>query len=266
MSYESNHSESQLVGNSINGLLPYSLPSSPAPQQVQINIQEGVRSMSSDQTGEENSICATVLLDLDETLLHSFFEVALFPSQWLYVQYLWRQEQLLTDLPFRQRRYHHLDSTAGNIIVCVRPQMWEFLDDLFASEYNVIVWSAGETDYVNRISQLLFTEIGRCPLMALSRQYCVPDERFLYTKPLSVMRSLFPHVNLHSFVLVDNRAENGAHFPHQLIHVPDFFPMPWLCNRELNQESDNDTTLLHYCLPRIHLYFRRLFDAISQVI
>ena len=218
----------------------------------------------------------TVVLDLDETLLHAFFpdKLRAWQRDWLELQ-LETQERL--HIPFERRSFHRVamrdpppaaalaalsdeggpgtrtrtrlrhanvlqlqeELDESHVIVQVRPYLWSFLDDLFAS-YNVGVYSAGSANYVHRICRFLLTPraLSRAPACFLFElcydhlQHEASPElarSLFYTKPLHAIVRQCPHLELDArrLLLVDNREENGFHYRRQLVHVRDFQEQPW---------------------------------------
>ena len=185
------------------------------------------------------------ILDLDETLLHSFFPDKVTPYQYQYMVIRCQaqeQEEREGKLSAEQRTLYQVDVGDGTIVVLMlRPHLRPFLASLFAS-YDVGVWSAGGKLYVDAICRVLFPSSSACrPLFQLCWDDVQVETNGLssYTKPLTTLLSRFAQLSLHSLFLVDNRKENGLHFPTQLVIAPDYLPRPW----EWNGEKDKDVYL-----------------------
>jgi len=141
------------------------------------------------------------------------------------------------------RTLYQVDVGDGTIVVLMlRPHLRPFLDSLF-SNYDVGVWSAGGKLYVDAICRVLFPADSHLRPMF---QLCWDDVQVetnglsSYTKPLTTLISRYTQLSLPTLFLVDNRKENGLHFPSQLVIAPDYLPRPW----EWNGDRDRDAYLL----------------------
>ena len=186
------------------------------------------------------------ILDLDETLLHSFFPDKVTQYQYQYMVMKCKAQE--TDerdgrMHPTARTLYQVDVGDGTIVVLMlRPHLRPFLDSLF-SNYDVGVWSAGGKLYVDAICRVLFpTDSHLRPLFQLCWDDVQVETNGLssYTKPLTTLISRFTQLSLPTLFLVDNRKENGLHFPSQLVIAPDYLPRPW----EWNGDRDRDSYLL----------------------
>lgn len=207
----------------------------------------------------------TVVLDIDETLLHTYFAQVLNADQSRFLNELTCAE-VRENIPVRERNFHFLPVGTQVHICQIRRGMWSMFENLISHRYNIVIWSAGELDYVNAVCNLIFGELKHTPLMVLCRNHCSiespssPYASLLYTKPLSMLKLHLPIMPIEYCLLVDNRKENGVYFPNQLVHVKDFNPTPWAtsnCGLE-------DRSLLEEYLPQIHLHFHKLKNKTSR--
>ena len=108
------------------------------------------------------------------------------------------------------------------VVLMLRPHLRPFLHQLFA-QYDMGVWSAGGKLYVDAICRVLFPHDSLYrPLFQLCWDDVQVETNGLssYTKPLTTLISRFAHLSLPTLFLVDNRKENGLHFPSQLVIAP----------------------------------------------
>jgi hypothetical protein len=104
---------------------------------------------------------------------------------------------------------------------------------------------------VDAICRVLFPpESGFRPLFQLCWDDVQVETNGLssYTKPLTTLIARFAQLQLHLLFLVDNRKENGLHFPSQLVIAPDYLPRPW----EWNGDRDRDLYLMDDAMQSIH--------------
>jgi hypothetical protein len=185
------------------------------------------------------------ILDLDETLLHSFFPDKVTPDQYqLMVSKCREQEDAQTNglMAANERTLYRVDVGDGTIVVLMlRPFLRKFLNELF-EQYDVGVWSAGGKLYVEAICRVLFPAEGKLkPLFQLcwdDVQIDIPST-YSYTKPLTTISKFFPQYELPYIFLIDNRKDNGFYFPSQLVVAPDYLPHPW----DPTDKSENDCWL-----------------------
>lgn len=160
-----------------------------------------------------------IVLDLDETLVHTFSS-----------RYNKVLKRLKVDQPNLQNRLHKLEIETGQrgegqfstVWTIVRPGTFEFLRECFLLFDFVVVWSAGSWSYVHEIVQILFDDTPM-PFLVLSRDDCVVDD-YLH-KPLRVLATRTGGViNQHNSVLLDDRIENFKENPKSGILAKPYQP------------------------------------------
>ena len=128
----------------------------------------------------------TLILDLDETLLHSWENPSFLDTYQIYSDPLVYRKFHPTGSPaIAYSMYLEINSHPNRIWGLHRPQLYEFLS--FAGEYfeNILVWSAGIHSYVNELAKQIFLESGlRAPKMIWSRNNC-SNYQGLYHKPIA---------------------------------------------------------------------------------
>jgi len=123
-------------------------------QSVISHLKENERLVHLNKQQLSSELKYTIVLDIDETLLHSFFPEKVTPAQYQYVRRLAAEEekkQTNGEINFEQREFHTVDVGDGTLVVAhLRPHMWNFLRSLF-EQFNVAVWSAGGRLYVDNV-------------------------------------------------------------------------------------------------------------------
>lgn len=184
------------------------------------------------ENDKKKGIPKTLVLDLDETLVHSWENPTFLEGLKIYSD------------PTTYRRFHPmgeqqiaysmlLDVAPGKqsrIWGLYRPHVYEFL--AFCSEYfeNVIVWSAGLRDYVNEISKI-FSEAGlRFPKMIWSREHC-SNYQGLYHKPINNIITDLANRPFSSFhidprwtLIVDDKIHTFKENPQSGVLIPPYHP------------------------------------------
>lgn len=174
----------------------------------------------------------TFILDLDETLVHSFENP----------QFL--EEYEIYSNPEIYRKFHptgapqiaysmllNLPQGQSRIWGLYRPNMYEFLS--FAKDYfdNILIWSAGIRPYVEGLVRQLFLESGMIPpKLVWSRDKCYNYQGY-YHKPISELLvdiSERPFAQLKvdpkSTLILDDKSYTFMQNPNNGILIPPFYP------------------------------------------
>lgn len=184
----------------------------------------------------------TLVLDLDETLVHS----------WEDPEFL-NEFQIYTD-PEKFRFFHPSDDVhiaysmelPSSLVWGIhRPHLNRFLNTI-SKHYNVIVWSAGIRPYVNEIVKNIFLDAGvRPPALVWAREQC-RNYKGLYHKPIADLTKgkLFTiHVDPSQTMIIDDRLHTFMLNPQNGVLIPPFDPGQDPTWEELIDRSDD--TLLH---------------------
>jgi RNA polymerase II subunit A small phosphatase-like protein len=148
----------------------------------------------------------TVVLDMDETLLHSEF---------------------LSDVEFRQEEDRHTDTrkepdftldTCGGVSVRCRPGLAFFLEKL-AKEFEVIIFTAAESDYAAPVLDRI--DPNNHITHRLYRESTVTFRGSFYVKDLSRLGR-----NLKKTVLIDNNILAMRASPDNCVLIEDFYGDP----------------------------------------
>lgn len=185
----------------------------------------------------------TLILDLDETLVHSYENPTFLDTYGIYSNP--ETKNLFHPTNGHQIVYSMVLSRGHRMWGLVRPGTYEFLE--FAHDYfdNILVWSAGVKEYVDKIVNLLFTEAGFSrPRKIWARDKC-SIRSGNYHKPISSLiynlnSSGSPlHIDPATTLIVDDREYTFQENPANGILIPPFCPggsQPSLINL-LNRED-----------------------------
>lgn len=212
-----------------------------------------------DQIPEKSITNNCIVLDLDETLVHTFDE----PRDL-------HKLNLLTNPAYhdlRERLYFlKLEDVVerkgtgvkSNLWGITRPHVKEFLIFCFSYFKIVAVWSAGRQRYVDAIVNILFQDIAK-PHVTFSWKDCKVKGESLVGKPLSKMIATVPglsdHMSLKNTYILDDRLANFMENPGNGILIPVYDPdlsiksirrddnhllqfASWLQNPEVLQSED----------------------------
>jgi TFIIF-interacting CTD phosphatase-like protein len=128
----------------------------------------------------------TLILDLDETLIHSWENSRFIDTYKIYTDpTIYRRFHPLGTPQIAYSMLLDMNGSLNRIWGLHRPYLYEFLS--FAGQYfdNIIVWSAGIRPYVDEITKQIFLESGlQPPKIVWSRNKC-SNYQGLYHKPIS---------------------------------------------------------------------------------
>lgn len=173
---------------------------------------------------KKNNGLKVCILDLDETLVHSWenpkfidkYEIYTNPS--IYESF--RNICYSFDLPVEY------GTTMWGLI---RPHAREFLQFCYDYFEYVIVWSAGVEPYVHSIVDYLFSDF-KSPHMIWSREHCMLHDE-LYHKPIGeiieYLKSngyLSDDVNLKNTIIIDDRQHTFMKNKNNGILIPPYHP------------------------------------------
>lgn len=160
-----------------------------------------------------------LVLDLDETLVHTFEEER-------------ELEKFLDYLsPENKKRIHkfNLPGIRSTFWTYVRPNVEIFLEGVFNEFSSVGVWSAGTHDYVHTIVNIIFPSHLR-PKYIMSRDNCnvmrfIPGEPVCRYKPLENIFRLKKELGMtqRNTIIVDDRKDICAFNCHNNVQIPAFY-------------------------------------------
>ena len=181
---------------------------------------------------QQGPIPKTLILDLDETLVHSYENPSFVDSYRIY-----------TD-PTIYRKFHpigthqicysmfldvKLSGSPHRIWGLTRPHLHEFIH--FAGEYftNIMVWSAGVGPYVEEIVKSIFLESGfPPPKIVWNRDHC-SKYKDMYHKPIhelitDVARRDHLKMDPRWTLILDDKVHTFMGNPRSGILIPQYFP------------------------------------------
>ena len=156
-----------------------------------------------------------VILDLDDTLIHSFF-----------IRSENQLEHLIESSEKKSLDYFIIKIASEPFIyetffVIKRPGVDKFLKNLLRN-FSVIIWSAGSHDYVHKISHHLFPHLDRQPKHIFSSIHThikkIEEDSYEVIKELSKI----PGITDSNAIIIDDRDDVMCRNPHQGIVIKDF--------------------------------------------
>lgn len=148
--------------------------------QVLTSISEKTKNLINDNIKQFDKFKNTLILDLDETLIHS---------------------DVIDILKFKEN-YSKFDKVIeeNNIGFNIRPNLNEFLN--FASEnFNLILLSASNKDYISAVTKEL--SIEKFFYLILDKEFCIKIDN-VFVKDLDIFKSLYDQDTDKEIMLVDN--------------------------------------------------------------
>lgn len=145
-----------------------------------------------------------VVLDLDETLIHSK------PGNI-------KKTTRLT--------IHKVDIEGETWSVIERPHLQDFLRFIHQYFDLIVIWSAGTYEYVHEICKRIISYYDECVIY--TRDDCVSKNN-TYIKPLTILEKneyiLKPIMNLNTMIVIDNLEDTFVENVSSAIHIPNFEP------------------------------------------
>ena len=182
----------------------------------------------------------SVVLDLDETLVHSYADDTINQLNSLGI---YSNPNFMS---LRQRTYflnsnQPLIGEYTYIWGIKRPYTEYFLNFCFSYFQSVIIWSAGSPVYVPHIVDMLFIDLP-APHKVYTIEQCEDTRYGDYHKPLRKLINQERHLNLslEHLLIIDDKWSNMLENTNNGIVIPPYSPIP-----NINQlaETENDTAL-----------------------
>jgi len=183
----------------------------------------------------------TIVLDLDSTLIYTSDNFKHYESLKLYTN----PEH--THLRNRLYKFDVIDvvekpgsGVRSSMWGVLRPHVYEFLDFCFEYFENVIVWSAGQLRYVHAISDVLFIDPEKQPILIYSYDDCDSNDNYLYKPLIKISQQEIPSVTLDKCYILDDNDMTFSKNKDNALHIPPYEP-------ELTPKGimDSDDTLLN---------------------
>lgn len=172
-----------------------------------------------------------IVLDLDETLVHTFSDNEFNASNKGY--------ELLRLYPDLRGRLYKLNVQGSVMWSLKRPHVDIFLRYVLDNFGKVIVWSAGMDEYVHEVVDWLFGTILISPDAIYGRSFCEIESK-KYTKPirkLTIQPELGNSVRLDNTLFIDDNVISTSPNPSNAVTIPRYHPSPSHVS-ELLQYSD----------------------------
>lgn len=174
----------------------------------------------------------TLILDLDETLVHSWENPQFLESYQIYNDpTVYRKFHPIGSPQICYSMFLDINKKLTRIWGLNRPYLYEFLS--FASGYfeNIIVWSAGAHPYVNEITRYIFLESGlKPPKMIWSRTNCSSYQGYFHKPILSLTTELSTRsyqtftINPKDTLILDDKPFTFMENPQSGLLCPVFHP------------------------------------------
>lgn len=162
----------------------------------------------------------TVVLDMDETLVHSTFLADLQDQlEQSGEQYLVNDNGELEIIRQHKEKADYLLHACGGIAVGLRPGLHSFLKKL-SENFEVVLFTAAERDYAEPLLNLIDPGGTLLPYR-LFREHTVQFQGTLYVKDLSLLGR-----DLKRTVLVDNNIMTMRASPNNCVLIEDFYGDP----------------------------------------
>lgn len=155
----------------------------------------------------------TLVLDLDECCVHTHVEEGIEDIDIM----------APSNVGLRARFFNIVFDECGSIWGVKRPYLDQFLS--FSARYfrRIIVWSAGEKEYVLRVVKEIFKD-HKQPDLVLTRDDCAYRDAVNYHKPISVLKKLIPDLDVRTVLVIDDKTSNFKENPHNGVTIPEFRP------------------------------------------
>lgn len=171
----------------------------------------------------------TLVLDLDECLVHTHIDENADPT-------IMDPAHLSRRSKYFEIRFTE-DNEEESFWGIKRPHLDTFLT--FADSYfdRIVVWSAGQKEYVSLVVREIFRD-HRQPDMVLTKSDCIgPTSN--YHKPLSVLKKRMPDLDMKLTLAIDDKTDNFRDNPNNGVSIPRFDPEP------ATSYKKDDACLLH---------------------
>ncbi len=219
------------------------------PSQNMDNLSQKMASLSTNnqsQTPCMRRSNKTVIIDLDETCIHTFIDMEKLKEINI------MKDPKLIDL---RKRIYVIDikdvngkGNGGNSQIwgIERPHLREFLKYWIYNATNIIIWTAGIEPYAAAIVKHIFRGIGK-PTMVLSRKDCVnvgSKSNPMYTKPImklvnSNYNKTYKNIAMENSFIIDDRIDYVMPNFSNAVVIPPYKPSP-----NINSLRMQDTALL----------------------
>ena len=122
----------------------------------------------------------------------------------------------------------------------LRPHVREFLNFCFDYFESVLIWSAGQLRYVHAITDILFTEPDKQPMIIYSYEDCEKTDNYLYKPLIKLSQQEHSSLTLDRVLILDDNETTFSKNKDNALHIPAYEP-------ELSPEGimEDDQTLVN---------------------
>jgi len=189
-----------------------------------------------------------IVLDLDETLVHSSTEMNKFKELNL------TNDPKISDIKQRSYLISLNDKNQKfELWGITRPHLKEFLNFCFSYFRIVAVWSAGKAKYVEAIVDLIFRDI-QPPHVVYNYDHCDFNDKNQIQKPLLKMISNEPglsnYMSLDNTFAIDDRRHTFLVNPSNGVLIPEYDPQPSI-NHLRSDESSLLQLMMWFLRPEV---------------
>ena len=185
-----------------------------------------------------------IILDLDETLLHSISMT----------EFIKLDLEVLSGLNKFHKRTLFLTGEGIPVdemfMVILRPHLFTFIDWCFRNAESVSVWSAGTKEYVQEIVDCVFSINQKKELKFVWSRKQTCEFHRLHYKPLSKVYNKFPEMNASNTFLIDDKAQLHSRMNSTMNIIPIAPFIPQLSPNRYSHDMAllDRMSLLHNCL------------------
>lgn len=181
------------------------------------NICMNVYTCNKEYIGRTQKMDKCIILDLDETLVHTFDE----SSKNTFFEILYDPDLSV----YKKRLYYTNEVNNEHLYGIMRQDLHNFLYYCFSNFRLVAVWTAGISSYADAIVKIITNDLQSIKVV-YSRNQCV-NENGKLIKPLSFMvdnPKLFGIIRPENVIMLDDKSSIAKYNIENLIKVPKFNP------------------------------------------
>lgn len=209
-----------------------------------------------------------IVLDLDETLVHTFLEIDKAVEMGVFADPVLRTRAYYIELVDVSSKKG--EGEKSRLWGVFRPRVKEFLEFCFSYFRVVGIWSAGKKDYVTAVVELLFRDL-QPPHFIYTYDNLHHGEDGSYYKPLDKLfkeTTISSHVKAENVFALDDRLDVCGYNLHNALVVPAYCPE----TLEELKACDNtlQTLISWFLLPKvryckdIRLLDKNIFQDVSE--
>jgi TFIIF-interacting CTD phosphatase-like protein len=171
----------------------------------------------------------TLVLDIDETLVHSWQDPLFVKDLEIYTKHFAKFYP-----PGQDPICYSFSTERDDLEVwgLIRPHYREFIEYVTKTFDTIVIWSAGSDDYVRMVVKILFhsSKLFSYPKIIHCRTNCARDRKGFYHKPLRHLHTFLKEnrlnleIDLKRTLILDDKEYTFIDNPHYGIQIPPFHP------------------------------------------